>query len=238
MPKLNLKELEAAITPAAEPAKIRLPKPQQGRMQRVLSARLVASEYLRNGLDIRAAYESVTHKRYTASRFNAMMTAGNSFMEEINIALKTADVEKNKVLALLWAQATTSPLDFMDDNGVILPIATLKKLPREFQALIEEVKVTTTYVPVRDDDNKIMKDKDGKPLLKPEQHVHLKFPSKQAALNTIAQIGKMVGPAVLNNTTINMFSIGAAMAEADAHRGRLMEERASRVIEHDPKPES
>lgn len=232
----SLKELilAAAIAPkpvaefVAAPPKVRV-----GKITKAITARLVANEYLRNGLDIKRAYEDVTHKKYHLSRFRVMIAQhDNAFLSEIDLALRSADVEKNHVLALLWAQATTSPLDFMDDNGVVLPIAELKKLPRELQALIEVVKVTTTYVAARDTDGKPVMSDDGVPLMVPEQFVYLKFPSKQAALNTIAQIGKLIGPSVLIQTSIT--NIGQIMLDADSRRTTILAERPERVIEHKP----
>lgn len=228
--KFSLKDLGKSVKAAGtDEQKIVVAKHRRGTMERVLTARLVANEFLRNGLNLKQAYEDVTRKKYTPTRFNAMISTDNAFMDEVNLALQAADVEKNKVLALLWAQATTSPLDFMDDNGVILPVAELKKLPRVLQALIEEVKVTTVHVPVKDEHGKVMKDENGKPYLRPEQHVHLKFPSKQAALTTIAQIGRLIGPQVLNQ--VNNFNIGTLMTEADNRRMRQFRERGVEVVD-------
>lgn len=228
MAKLNLEDLKKAVTPATQPSDIKIPKPDNKRMKRVLSARLVASEYLRNGLNLAKAYESVTHKKYTTARFNAMMSNDTAFMEEINVALTAADVEKNKVLALLWAMANVSPLDFMDDDGATLSIAELKKLPREVRAIIEEVNVTTIYKTVLDENGKAMKDKDGKPLLKPEQHVKIKVANKQAAIATIAQIGKLIGPTTLTQNNY-IVSIGQSMADADARRLEILRARGNEI---------
>lgn len=230
--KLSLADLSKAVSPAA------VAKPGTGslkskKMKQALTNRLVAGEFLRNGLDIRAAWESVTKRPYHPRYFQALVEGeDNLFLSEIDAALRTADVDKNKVLGILWVQATSVIFDFMDDDGQFLSIAEIKQLPREVQALVEEVRVQTTYDYVKDDEgNKVLGD-DGKPLMMPRQKVHLKFPQKQTALNTIAQIGKLIGPTTVNTTVIT--NIGQIMVDADNRRGRILAERAARVIDHEP----
>lgn len=233
--KLSLKELaEKAIKPVSDPEKIVIPKPNNKRMKKVLEARLIATEYLRNGLDIKAAYESITHKRYTAARFNAMVATDNSFMEEINLSLKSADVEKNRVLAMLWAMATISPLDFMDENGFTMPVSELQKLPREVKAMIEEVTVVNEQEIIKDDDGKMVRDDEGRPLLRNVQRAKVRIvASKKDALKIIAEIGKLVGPTTLIQNTFNMVTVGQNMVEADNRRLQLLKERGN-VIDVEP----
>ena len=230
--KLSLAELTAQV----KSDNMKVPTPGKIKSKKVRDAlvnRLVANEFLRNGLKIKDAYESVTKQKYTPARFTAMIDGqDNHFLTEIDAALKTAEVDKNKVLGILWVQATSVIFDFMDDDGQFLSIAELKQLPREIQALVEEVQVRTDYEPVKDENGKVMKDDDGKPYLRPVQRVHLKFPAKQTALNTIAQIGKLVGPqTVVNNYAVN---VGQMMVEADAQRLKIKRPDNKRpVIEHD-----
>lgn len=228
---------EAVNAPAKKVTKA-AQKRAESRVRKVrekLMARLIASEYLRNGLRMKDAYESVTGKRYTSRAFHSLIDADSgAFMKEIDNALVSADIEKNKVLGLLWAQATTSPLDFMDDDGVILPIAELKKLPREFQALIEEVKVFREEKPAKDEEGNILRNDDGSVQMTTVERVQLKFPSKQNALNTIAQIGKLIGPTSVTNNNYNFVAnIGQLMVDADNRRASLLGGRETRVIEHE-----
>ncbi len=218
----------------------RLPTRSKAKSKKVrdaLMARLVASEYLRNGLNMKAAFESVAKQRYSTRAFHALVNSEDgAFLAEIDTALKSADIEKNKVLGLLWAHATASPLDFMDDDGVILSVAELKQLPRELKSLIEEIKVTREEVPVKDEAGKVIRDEEGKPKMRVVEKVHLKFPSKQGALNTIAQIGKLIGPSVVQNNYNYVTNIGQAMMAADNRRAELLASRGApaRVIEHAP----
>lgn len=218
----------------------RLPTASKAKSKKVrdaLMARLVASEYLRNGLKMKEAFESVAKQRYSTRAFHALVNSEDgAFLSEIDTALKSADIEKNKVLGLLWAHATASPLDFMDDDGVILSIAELKKLPRELKALIEEIKVHREEVQVKGADGKPMLDEDGAPMMRVVEKVYLKFPSKQGALNTIAQIGKLIGPSTVTNNFNYVANIGQVMMEADNRRAQLLSSRGApaRVIEHAP----
>lgn len=223
--KPSLKDMlsRGAIVPTTGPVKPKV-RVQSKKVRDALTSRLIANEYLRNGLNMKAAFEVVTKKTYTTQRFNAMLSADDqAFIREIDVALKAADVEKNKVLGLLWTQATSTPLDFMDDDGMILPIAELKKLPRELQALIEEVTVKTEYVLAKDENGKTIRNEDGVALQVPKNYVRIKFPSKQNALNTIAQIGKLVGPSIIQQNFIT--NIGQVMVDADNRRARALSER-------------
>lgn len=230
--KLSLAELKQLATAEAEPEKAKLPGAKTKQMQRVLSARLVANEYLRNGLNLKQAYEDVTKKRYSPARFNAMLSKDTAFLDEVNLALTSADIEKNKVLGMLWAMASISPLDYMDNDGITLSVAELKKLPREMQAMLEEVTVINEQEVIKDANGKVLTDENGKPYLRVIQKVFVKIvKSKKDALAIIAQIGKMVGPTMLNQTNVTVFSVAQQISEADTRR---LDALKGRVIEHDP----
>lgn len=232
--KPKISDLAKAIKPA--PAeKARVPQANSAKVKKAITNRLIANEYLRNGMNIKSAYEAVTKKKYCRTRFSAIVTdMDGAFMREVDTALKAAEVDKNQVLSLLWTLATTSPLDYLDDDGVTLSIAELKKLPRELQSVIEEVFVETTYEKVIGEDGPV-KDEEGNLLMVPKQRVRIRVSGKQEALNTYAKIGKLIGPAVVNNNYTNITNIGQAMIDADSRRNSLMVEHAARpkrVIEH------
>lgn len=190
-----------------------------------LQNRLIATEYLRNGLNLNEAYTTVTRKSWRSAQAVGIVTSPE-FLHEVGEALSGTTADKNRVLSLLWAQAVTSPLDYMDDDGKILTIKELKQLPRELQALIEEVKIQRKTVALVDENGKVVKDDEGKEVTTEVEYVHLKFPSKQMALDTIAKIGKMIGPQVAVQN--NFYSFDRAMAEADA---RVMELGTKRAME-------
>ena len=190
-------------------------------LSRRMQARLIASEYLRNGLQLQLAYETVTRKRWNTKVLSSVITSGSDFIDEINAALKDSDVEKNRVMALLWAMANISPLDYMDDEGVTLSIKDLKALPRELQALLEEVRITKRMVRVIDENGAPASDQNGDPVLREETNVKIKVASKQSAIDTIAKIGKMIGPSVVIN---NNYDIAVLMAESDRRAVRMRRE--------------
>lgn len=230
--KPSLRDLAKRSIRPAVPGRVPRTRVQTKKVREALTSRLVANEYLRNGMDMKRAYETVTKKPYTPAKFQAMLSAPDCpFMGEIDTALKASEIEKNKVLAILWVQATSVLFDFMDDEGNMLTIAEIKKLPREIQALVKEAEVHTSYEHVMDEEGKPLKDKKGEFLMVPKQYVKLKMIDKQKALDSIAQIGKLIGPTVLNQNFVT--NIGQIMLDADNRRVRAIEERGPRVIEHD-----
>lgn len=237
MSKVSLAELAGAVTADKMPAQLAPGKIKSKKVRESITNRLIANEFLRNGLKIKEAYESVTKLKYTPAKFNALIQGHDQmFLREIDSALANAEVEKNKVLGILWVQATSVVFDFMDDDGNFLSIAELKKLPREVQALVEEVEMRNTFEPVKGDDGKTLKDEEGRPYMRPVSRVKLKLTSKQAALNAIAQIGKLVGPTTITQNFA--VSVGQFMVDADARRAQVIRAREARparaIIEHDP----
>lgn len=227
-PKISLAELKGAVPAETEKEKAKLPTASRKKMDRVITARLVANEYLRNGLNLKQAYESVTHKKYTPARFNSMLAEDTAFLDEVNVALTNADLEKNKIVAMLWAMACVSPLDFMDDDGITLSIKDLKQLPREMQAMLEAVEVVSSQEPVKDADGQIMTDDDGKPYLRVVQKVTVRIVrAKKEALATLAQIGKFIGPTMLNQTNVTVFNVAQGIADADNRRLKLLDQRVN-----------
>lgn len=183
-------------------------------------ARLVAQEFLRNGQDIRKAYSDVVGKpsaKQQASQF--VKNNFEAFVDELQQAMSHAEVDKEQVLALLWAQARTSILDFFNDDGEVMTIAEMKKLPPLLRALIEDVRVVNEEVALTDDDGKVVKGPNDLPYLVTRQRVHIKLVDKQEALRQLAQIMKWVGPnVVVNNNTINYADVQVA---ADARISRM-----------------
>lgn len=191
-----------------------------------LLARLIAQEYLRNGLNFEVAYLKLRGRRPRAKDKVAVM-AMPEFEEEIARCLGTVDIEREQVLRLLWVQASMSPLDFMNDEGKSLTIAQMKKLPRELQAMIEVVNVNTVMVQARDGNGNLVSDDDGVPLMVPETKVSIRVADKARALKTIAEIGKMIGPKVVNNTA--NFNFAALMVKADGSSTNKMLDTMRRI---------
>jgi len=60
----------------------------------------------------------------------------------------------------------------------------------------------------------------------PKQKVRVRVAAKQAAINTIAQIAKLIGPTILQTNYVT--NIGQVMIDADSRRNSLMIEHAAR----------
>jgi len=69
-------------------------------------------------------------------------------------------------------------------------------------------------------------DDDGSFLMVPKQKVRVRVAAKQAAINTIAQIAKLIGPTILQTNYVT--NIGQVMIDADSRRNSLMIEHAAR----------
>ena len=162
---------------------------------------------------------------------DVLKTQRDVFIDELRLILDKTDVEKDRALSILWSMINISLLDYFDDNGDILPVRELKKLPRIYQIMLTEIDVQSYQHPVTDKEGKVMCDDNGSPYLRTETKVKLKLPDKQSAMNQLAQIMRWVGPStVINNNTVN---IGSMMVEADARRGRaeIIYEGAARSVE-------
>lgn len=193
-------------------------------VSRILRARLVAQEYVRNGMDLEKAYITVTKrkpkgnsKRYT--NLSAMFPQNEDvFIEELSGLLKNTDIDRDAALNILWSMIHISLLDYFDDHGNVLPIADLKRLPRIYQIMLSEIDIHSKQETVRGDDGKVMIDDTGSPYLKTVQRVKIKIPDKQAALNQLAQVMKWIGPTTVNNN--HYVGIGTIMAQADERQRR------------------
>jgi hypothetical protein len=196
-------------------------------------ARLIAQEYVRNGMNLRNAIATVTGSKSTKAGNGILTLMGDStdtFVEELKHLINNSDISKDRALNLLWAMVNTSIIDFIDDNGHVLPIAELRKLPRVMQVLLSKIDVTTTQHTVRDEKGKVMKDDNGSPYLSTEQRVKIELPEKMVALNQLAQIMRWVGPTISITNTIN---IGRMMSDADARmqRANVIYEQAKELDE-------
>jgi hypothetical protein len=187
-------------------------------------ARLLAQEYIRNGMNLASAYVTLSGctEATAASSHIAKMTRGHldEFVDEIKVQLAKADIELERVLAQLWTILQTSALDFFGDDGKLLPVRELKRLPRCIQAIIGDITVKSTEVVVKDAAGNVMVDDTGRPYLRLEQKVHVAVPNKLEAHRQLAALMKWTGPqTVINN--FNTVNIGVAMATADDRRRRL-----------------
>lgn len=186
-------------------------------------ARLVAQEYVRNGMDLISAYNTVNHTHYvknSQTMYRILGKGTDDFIDELNRLLAKTDISRDRALNILWAMVNASILDFLDEHGRVLPVKELKKLPRVMQLLISKISVKTTQkVAVDPDTKKPLLDDMGRPYLLTESSVRIEIPDKLTAFRQLAEVMRWVGPAVvINHNTVN---IGLEMEEANARARRL-----------------
>jgi hypothetical protein len=197
-------------------------------------ARLLAQEYIRNGMNVAQAYMTLTGCAPITGHALTLtkMTRGalDEFVDEIKVQLAQADIELERVLAQLWAMLQTSVLDFFGEDGKVLPVRELKKLPRCMQAIVLAIDVKSVEQVVNDTAGNVLMDDNGVPYLRLEQRVRITLPNKIDAHRQLAALMKWTGPqTVVNN--FNTVNIGVAMASADDRRRRM-----ERVYEADAAP--
>lgn len=194
-----------------------------------LRARLLAQEYVRNGMNLKAAYHTVT-KMDAGNKNVADLTKGHvdEFIDELRNLVDAAQIDQSAVLNNLWTLIESSIFDFFDDNGNTLTIKQMKQLPRVYQQLVEQVKIKRVQLPVNDKDGKPMLDDNGSPYLRVVEEVEIKLPPKLVAIELLAKIMKWIGPnVVINNNNTN---IAVVMTEKAQARRRL-EDHYARVID-------
>jgi hypothetical protein len=205
---------------AIESGEVKVNKFESHRIRKEMRARLVAQEYVRNGMVFKNAWKTVTGITGYASD-NILKTLGaqtDIFMEELSTLVSKSDVDRDRALNLLWTMVNTSILDFVNDNGEILSIPELRKLPRAVQIMISDLDVTVTQETIKDANGNLMCDDNGSPYLRTKQKVRIKVPEKMAALNQLAQLMRWVGPA--GGTMVNI-NIGRMISDADARQRRV-----------------
>lgn len=220
--KIELKDLLPATVKDETPTpKERERKGRDIRVHRAQAkARLIAQEYVRNGMDFISAYNTVCHTRYVKNSMTVYRLLGkttDTFIAELNRLLERADIDREKALGILWAMVNTSILDFMDEHGNLLPVAEMKKLPRVMQVILSEIEVHSKQVIANGPDGKPLLNDMGVPYVLTVSHVKIKVPEKLAAMRQLAEIMRWVGPSV----QVNNFNIGALMSEADSRRKTL-----------------
>lgn len=157
-------------------------------LQATVRGRLLAQAYARNGAKFTAASTEVMGSRETELRAFGE-TAKDAFYEELDRILSKADIDKDAALRVLWQITTASIIDFLDDAGEVLPLAELRKLPRELQCVLDTIEVKRSYVPVRGGDGEYIFDpRTHKPVLAPSVTCKIKMPEKTKAINTLASI--------------------------------------------------
>ncbi len=229
VPATNMKFERGAVVPKSTVSAMPTKRVATKHFSKRLRARLVAQEYLRNGMNLKAAYEKVTGLPCKGNPEKKLGDALTDFIAEISRSIERPDIGKDKAVALLWAGITVSPLDFMDDSGAPMTIEQLKKLPREIQSIIESVSIETHHEIVRDENGKKVKNENGEYLFAPVLRANVRLMQKGNLMSQLAQIMKWVGPTVqVNNNTYN---IGTMMVAADQNRERAMAAIQQRTIE-------
>ena len=183
-------------------------------------ARLLAQEWVRNGFNLSAAYRTVLHRepKWRKNGVAKLYHEMDEFVDELGILLKDARIDKTQVLNILWSMLHASILDYFDENGRILSITELKRLPRTMQMLIHKLKVHRTEEPVRDKDGNVMLDDMGKPQLTCTTRVEIEVPEKIVAIQQLAAMMRWTGPVMVANINVNL---GILMAELDDKRKLL-----------------
>lgn len=227
--KFNLADLITASSKGSV-----LPAKQIRGQRQTIRARLIAQEYIRNGMNLGAAYTQVT-KMKAGNKSLDQMTGGHTdeFVDEIRTMVDGARIDQQAVLNNLWTLIESSIFDFFDDDGNVLSIKEIKRMPRVYQQLIEQIEVKSAQHQVFDEKGKPLLDDNGNPYLRSVQDVKIKLPPKLLAVDLLAKIMKWIGPNVVinnNNTNVAVF-----MTEKDQQR-RRMETHYARVLENTPLP--
>lgn len=198
------------VQPSAPPELEALNGPQ---LAKAIRGRLLAQEYLSNGANMHKAAEKVLGTKPGREHRTIKDVVGgrtSAFTQELERLLQRVDIDKDQALRTLWAMVNVSLIDFVDDNGNLLPIKNIRALPRVAQQIISEMTVTRSYKPVRGADGEYLYDPNThQPILKPEVSLKLKLPEKIKAIQTIASILKWV-----EGTKITV-NIAQVMKQAD-----------------------
>lgn len=182
----NRKKFKGAQQPTAGPA---LPS-NLVQLTSQLRGRIIAQAYAKNGGKMNAAIREITGDTGHSGQFSDFGDETQiAFYEEIERIFQKADVDKDAAIRTLWAITTASIIDFVDDNGDVLPLTELRKLPRHLQAVLDRIEITRAYKPVRDEDGGYLFDpKTHQPILRPTVTCKIKMPEKTKAINTLASI--------------------------------------------------
>lgn len=220
-------DLRSLVSATSKDSKI--PNKKVHKQANQLRARLIAQEYVRNGMNMKAAYKTVTKMDAGNHNLNAMCHGHvDEFIDELRSMVDAAQIDQAAVLNNLWVLIESSIFDFFDDNGNTLTIKQIKQLPRVYQQLVEQVKVKRVQLPVNDKDGKPLLDDNGSPYLRVIEEVEIKMPPKLVAIELLAKIMKWIGPnVVINNNNTN---IAVVMTEKAQARRRL-EDHYARVID-------
>jgi hypothetical protein len=206
-----------------------IPQHTSHRIRKEMRARLVAQEFVRNGMDFVEAWRTVTGMKTlpnNASMLKALGSQMDIFVDELSHIVHKSDIDRDRTLSILYGMVNTSILDFMDDKGDILAVSELKKLPRVMQLMISEIEVFNAEGTVKDGKGNPVLDDNGSPYVVRSQKVKIKIPERLAAINQLAQIMRWIGPTVALNVQVN---IGRMMSEADerATRATMLYDQAT-----------
>lgn len=228
--KIDLSSLIVASAQGTQPEPKRVETKQA--MEKMRS-RLIAQEYVRNGMNIRQAYTTVTGMKPKRNLHEMLRGDEDTFIDELSQMVAASRIDQAAILNRLWTLINSSIFDFFDEHGTMLTVAEIKKMPRIYQQLIEQVDVKTVQMPVKDDTGKVMLDDNGNPYLRQIQEVQIKMPSKLFGIELLAKIMKLIGPAVvINNNTTNIANV---MQEKSQQR-RMLESHYADVIEGEAVP--
>lgn len=222
-PKLTLQQLikQAGVEHEPPPRIVATgpaPKPEAKKLRKQATSRLLGQAYLRTGCDLKAAFREVFPEGAESTFRWEKIPDLDAFTEEIAATLNASEVTQAAAMNVLWTVVQSSVLDFLDDNGRVLPIDQLRKLPRVMHTVLSEIKVTVQQTPVRDASGEPMLDDMGKPYQSEKSFVHIKLLDKLVAVRQLAEIMKLVGPSSVVHTHLN---IGEFITAADARARRL-----------------
>lgn len=201
-------------------------------LRRKTRSRLIAQEYVRNGMNLRKAIQTVSGNKTLCNSASVLSLLGagtDAFIDELSKIVDKSQVDKNRALNILWAMVNASILDFVDDNGDVLPIAELRKLPRVMQIMISKIEVHSTQRVVKEN-GKVVYDDNGSPYVTVERRVKIAIPERMEAIAQLAQMMKWVGPTTLIQNTVN---IHQAMSDADSRVARARVIYDQPQLDHD-----
>lgn len=191
-------------------------------------ARLLAQEYVRNGQKLGAAMATIGIRSTDGSIGRLAVWQQDIFFDELQRLIARSDIERDRALQIMWTMVNTSILDFIDENGRMMEIKELKRLPRLVQLVISKIKIKRIQQEIKDKDGHLVLDDHGSPYLKTTEIVELEVPERLAAMNQLAQLMKWTGPIV----QVNNFNIGRHMMDADmrAEQAKVIYEAAERQL--------
>ena len=119
-----------------------------------------------------------------------------------------------------WVNIT--PLDFFDDDGKVLPIKTIKRLPILYRRALKDIKVSRRTTPVSFQGEPVM-DENGAQLEVVQEDVTIVLVNKEKAMEDIAKCMKWIQNHTTNlDMKVSFEFVREGMAKADSRAAAAM----------------